>query len=364
LCLFMALIMSVYALPMMAMAVERVPGDIDGDGVLTNTDIVTIARYIVGLTDRKTSSAVVTYADSNGDHKVDNVDLVCFARIIVGLVESGGKEKSILLNKLGELKNAYGVFKSPQSGTMRSETDKWLNPNGIVSTTIWDFDNDGSQEMLVVISKKVSGEYCLTLDMYEVKNNSAVLSDNMPFKEYFENNNTYRNGITIRENEWHNISITVDTVIRDKKSYILCKEKSKAVAFADGLGCGYWIVKYSDNKLQYVCSFGDWIAGSGEHEFIGYDFQNGKLIGSAVYYAYGYMKNNPLYDSFDKAINAFFGKYGFALKSYGSIYDYGDYKYNIDDLESELVFDFENENTSRWPYTYIATVTRGNNQLS
>ena len=60
-------------------------GDIDGDDSVTNTDLVTIARYIVGLSDDKISVAVKNYADMNGDGNVDNLDIVTVARMIVGL---------------------------------------------------------------------------------------------------------------------------------------------------------------------------------------------------------------------------------------------------------------------------------------
>jgi hypothetical protein len=45
---------------------------------------VTIARYIVGLTEGDTKSAVEAYADMNSDGKVDNADIVTVARLIVG----------------------------------------------------------------------------------------------------------------------------------------------------------------------------------------------------------------------------------------------------------------------------------------
>jgi hypothetical protein len=60
-------------------------GDIDGDSEITNSDLVTIARYIVGLTEGNTKNAVEAYADMNGDGKVDNTDIVTVARTIVGL---------------------------------------------------------------------------------------------------------------------------------------------------------------------------------------------------------------------------------------------------------------------------------------
>jgi hypothetical protein len=60
-------------------------GDINGDGKVENSDLVTIARYIVGLTDGDIKTAVEAYADMNNDGKVDNLDIVTVARKIVGL---------------------------------------------------------------------------------------------------------------------------------------------------------------------------------------------------------------------------------------------------------------------------------------
>ena len=69
-----------YAIP-----ISHPAGDIDGNGQVENSDLVTIARYIVGLTEGDTKSAVEAYADMNSDGKVDNADIVTVARIIVGL---------------------------------------------------------------------------------------------------------------------------------------------------------------------------------------------------------------------------------------------------------------------------------------
>ena len=57
-------------------------GDVNLDGEISNSDLVMIARYIVGL---ETSEDVKTYGDMDGDGNVTNSDLVALARIIVGL---------------------------------------------------------------------------------------------------------------------------------------------------------------------------------------------------------------------------------------------------------------------------------------
>lgn len=61
---------------------QTMAGDVNCDGKVTNTDLVMIARYIVGL---DTSSNIKKYGDMNLDREITNVDVVSVARIIVGL---------------------------------------------------------------------------------------------------------------------------------------------------------------------------------------------------------------------------------------------------------------------------------------
>jgi hypothetical protein len=60
-------------------------GDIDGNGQINNVDVVTLARYIVGLYDEATAAAVRMYADMDGDGIITNSDLVALARICVNI---------------------------------------------------------------------------------------------------------------------------------------------------------------------------------------------------------------------------------------------------------------------------------------
>ena len=64
-------------------------GDVNEDTNITNSDLVMIARYIVGLYDAESEEAeiIADLGDVDGDGKVTNTDLVQLARIIVGIVE-------------------------------------------------------------------------------------------------------------------------------------------------------------------------------------------------------------------------------------------------------------------------------------
>lgn len=63
-----------------------IKGDVNGDGLLSNTDVVMIARYLVELYDEDTIEAIEAHCDMDGDGKISNIDLIKIVRIIVGLV--------------------------------------------------------------------------------------------------------------------------------------------------------------------------------------------------------------------------------------------------------------------------------------
>jgi len=60
-----------------------VKGDVDMNGVITNADLVMVARYIVGV-ESDNDSVIEAKGDVDGDGEVANADLVRIARIIVG----------------------------------------------------------------------------------------------------------------------------------------------------------------------------------------------------------------------------------------------------------------------------------------
>lgn len=65
--------------------VTTVAGDVTFDGAVDNRDLVNVARYMVGLVDRRSELAYMirTFGDINYDGTVDNQDIVLLARIII-----------------------------------------------------------------------------------------------------------------------------------------------------------------------------------------------------------------------------------------------------------------------------------------
>lgn len=69
---------------MMGSGVVRtyLPGDVNGDGIISNRDLIPTARIVVGYTAPK---AISDRADVNSDGEVNNADVIIVARLVVGL---------------------------------------------------------------------------------------------------------------------------------------------------------------------------------------------------------------------------------------------------------------------------------------
>ena len=59
----------------------RPVGDVNGDYVINNTDIVILARCVVGLTEL--DEEAIAFADMNGDRVISNSDVITLARRVV-----------------------------------------------------------------------------------------------------------------------------------------------------------------------------------------------------------------------------------------------------------------------------------------
>lgn len=60
-------------------------GDVNLDGRVSNADVITLARYLVGLTEFNEDQ--LELADIDGNGAISNIDLVKLARSIVEAVE-------------------------------------------------------------------------------------------------------------------------------------------------------------------------------------------------------------------------------------------------------------------------------------
>ena len=216
-------------------------------------------------------------------------------------------------NMLLKLLQEQGAFKANQRGTMHTSDDAWFNPSGMISAKIMDFDSDGADEMLVCYTKSfdTSGKvHKIYLDMYEQSGGKVVLADSTVFSAY---RSTYDTELLSSQDM--EMICSLNAVQINGEWCLMCEEDGEWSAFRDEMPQNYWVLKYQDNQFRYMGSltgvegvfFGFW----------GYEFQNGALTNSSLYYGDEYGEENgitPLYDDFAVAASAFFGKLGIFLK--------------------------------------------------
>lgn len=156
-----------------------------------------------------------------------------------------------------------GAFDPSQSGIMYDWEDDWLDPNGVLSATILDFDGDGENELLVCATEPCPHQttdefYHVVLSMYEVKGKTVVLADSMVLNGYLENlDGTLSDQAepTLRENSGWNDSIIVNALPMHSRYYLLCEYQSYSTVYTDGSMDAYWMLEYQDEAFRYVCSF-------------------------------------------------------------------------------------------------------------
>lgn len=235
--------------------------------------------------------------------------------------------------KLSELISEYGIFDANQSGTMRESDDEWLEPTGVMSATILDFDLDGSDEMLVCVAEAAedcensySGSddaYHIVMYMYENDEGEVKQTDSMVLAAYKE---TEEYGIEyvdvdLWKNYWTTGAISISAVLVHDTYYFFCENYSVYSAFADGFHRDYWVLEYADGVLQYAGSFAQMGESSEGFAFEGYSFEDGICVSSDTYYNYwwncGWSSVAALYRDLDEAITAFFGEYGIRIDSEG-----------------------------------------------
>lgn len=215
----------------------------------------------------------------------------------------------------------YGVFKRSQSAVIHSQYEEWLEPCGIISATLFDFDNDNKLEMLLCYSKaddsiddlseEPLSRYAVYLDMYEIVNGQVVLASEMPFCAY---SGGRLNGSVFIKNEWRYVDLEVNVVHSKDKSYIVCQEFFMGRNFADISWLEDWALVYENGNLQFALSYTQNSIGSDDDEFeyIGYEFNDGQCISSQKYYDDEYYKKYE-YRRDERA--KLFGKYGIEIGS-------------------------------------------------
>lgn len=244
---------------------------------------------------------------------------------------------------LSELISAYGIFNANQSGVMVNTSDVWMDPGGVISATFLDFDLDGEEEMLVCHAEPSAEDpvdYVILLSMYEAVEGNAVLASQAPFIAY----NDYRaSDASLSGNDWSNKELRVNAVRTDSGCYIMCEEFWICGGFADGMAENYWAMVYRDGKLDYAGSFTQVAGGSAGFAYTGYEFENGTLVNSQIYYdEVARQEGGALYMDFGDAIKAFFGKFGIRLIDDLSQYGYNQTSLLSDSSDKTAIFEFIN----------------------
>lgn len=264
-------------------------------------------------------------------------------------------------NTLLKLIDEQGIFKANQSGTMTKREDAWFHPEGIISAKIMDFDSDGKNEMLVCDTKPYSGDPdCrqIYLNMYEIVDGKVILADSVPYSAYQSSYDTY-----LCSSEDTELFCGFNAVNIDGTWCLVCEEDGEWRVFGDEMAQNYWILTYQNQKFRYEASLTG-VPGV-FFGFIGYEFSDGRLNASKLYYGDEYGEEEgmvPLYDEFAVALTEFFKKYKISLKNdvdlirdveLGSILSEQNEKVNLFQFTNKLVEEEEEEG-----YRFTAVLKR------
>jgi len=236
----------------------------------------------------------------------------------------------------------YGVLNRKQTGTMRVQEDKWLDFNGILSSLIFDFDNDDNTELLICRSQENnSNNYkrnFILMEMYEIHAGEVILSDSIPFSQYSDNASSLSCSVEFSENFSLLCSLYSNIVNVNDNFYIVCEDQQSASAFADGQNKNFWILQYFDDKFNYISSFYQSNGGSSGFEYTFYKFNNGEIFDKEVYYneMYDYDSENedkPKHKKFGDALSEYLKHHNMIINPE---YKNAEYSYDCDLYKSIL----------------------------
>jgi hypothetical protein len=251
----------------------------------------------------------------------------------------------------------YGLFDRDQIGTMAEPTDKWLNPAGIMSATIFDFDSDGSTEMLVCYTAYMEGtdSWPIHMAMFEVENKTVVLAVDQIVPPYYDGMDSeelqewWIDQIALNQNEWTEDRIQVSVATVEDTNYIVWEKFCEASVFANGKTEDYWAVTYENGSFLYAFDFSQTGGGSDDFAYTGYTFENGEMISSALYYQDYNSSGTALYDDLLTAAAAYLEQYGLTMSDSFELYDEHEFKNSILSSDNKLieVFRFASNPTGR-----------------
>lgn len=262
-----------------------------------------------------------------------------------------GSDANAFESVLESLQKKYGVFQAFQRGSVYSAQDNWLDPNGLMSADVLDLDTDGKAEMLACYTEptETEGVYQITMQVFEEKDGKIFLADSMPMGAYYvkDQENSWNSNASLSPAEWCKHLLEMNAVWAGGNCYIVCEEYVLAQNFANGEDDNTWMVTYQNGSLKYVCSFTQTAGGSSGFVYTGYEFADGELADSAVYYNQENAEEG-LYADYATAIRAFFEKFGVKIRDGEDMRHYTDLSSILsDENDRKRIFKFVNDSSGR-----------------
>lgn len=227
------------------------------------------------------------------------------------LSSTSNLDSSDFKSAYAQLAEQMGEIKKEQKGAVMSDAGVWLEPFGIITHEIADFDNDGDNEMLVVYTKEntaIDG-YDIYMDMYENNAGEIKSVDTMQFVSYHGETADEFAGIYLKKAQTAELFAKVSLINTDGV-YLLCENRMIESVMGNGQTQDLWLVEYKNNEFRYKAAFTQTGGGSSDFEYTGFNFVNGNLDEAFIYYNEWYQnqpdkENKPLYSSFGEAVSEF-----------------------------------------------------------
>ena len=279
----------------------------------------------------------------------------------------------------------FGIFRSPQKGSIRSDDlgapvdGRWFDPGGMFSATIYDFDKDGDDEMLVILNSKIGsfdvpasdGSSAISLGIYENENGEIYPADSVMFGTIgalYKNENGELNvygganrnndknieGIPLYGDEWYGLRYDVSVTESRGTVYLLCESRMWGENFGDGINTNYWALTYHDKALDFSYAYTQINGGSSDFVYGGYEYSNGECVDSQICYSedeYNEVKADDEYQGmdFDRALAAFFQNHGITVDEEVSRYYPGNDSIFTGNPDVTLLFELKNESIAGDP---------------
>lgn len=197
---------------------------------------------------------------------------------------------------------------------------EWLNPTGIVSASIDDFNGDGEKDMLLIrFVEQGVDEYSQKklfvpqMEFYTMEDKTVTKKSELKLY-YEEKNQGYSYEKTFSAIETLNVRYSIAKI----DSYFIIEDCRNGV-ISDGLQKNYWILTLDSDEIYPIAGFIQTGGGSTSFAFSQKQLdKNWNPVREILLFADEDAEidnENPKYASFEEALTAFFSEYGISINS-------------------------------------------------